>query len=282
MNIRTDLALERAETEGKGLSGVSLSEEARDRVTVTRMEIETAKGEETLGKPRGKYVTLTLPRFDQSGGLDKGAVAVFAEELCRLLPRKTKSVLVAGLGNTDITPDALGPKTAERVIATRHIGRELCRELGLGELLPVSVLSPGVLGQTGIETGEIILGTADRINPSAVIVIDALAARSLSRLGVTVQMSDTGICPGSGVGNSRKEISSRTLQRPVISVGIPTVVDIKTLLSDIGAESEEAPDMIVTPKEVDLMIDRAAEFLAVGINLCLQKGLSFDDIMGLI
>ncbi len=282
MNIRTDLALERAESEGKSLSGVCLSEEKHDGITVTRMEIESPEAEKALGKPCGRYITVTVPRFDQNGGLDKNAVALFAEELCRLLPRKTKSVLVAGLGNTAITPDALGPKTAERVIATRHIGRELCRELGLGELLPVSVLSPGVLGQTGIETGEIILGTADRIKPSVVIVIDALAARSLSRLGVTVQMSNTGICPGSGVGNSRKEISERTLSVPVISVGIPTVVDIKTLLSDIGAESDSAPDMIVTPKEVDMMIDRAAEFLAIGINLCLQKSLTLEDIMGLI
>ncbi len=282
MSIRTDLALERAEIYKKSLDGVLLDEEKHGQITVTRINIQSTEAENRLQKPRGKYTTLTLPRFTASAGVDKAAASVMAGELKRLLPSGIRSVLVAGLGNTAITPDSLGPKVADRVIATRHIGKKLGAELGLGELLPVSVLSPGVLGQTGIETGEIILGTADRITPSAVIVIDALAARSLERLGSTVQMSNTGICPGSGVGNSRMEISRQTLGVPVISIGVPTVVDIKTLLSDIGAPTVKAPDMIVTPKEVDMMIDRAAELVAVSINLCLQKNLSFDDIMGLI
>lgn len=282
MNIRTDLALERAEISEKSINGVLFDEEKIEDITVSRLEIQNETGAENLKKPIGKYITLSLPRFTKSGGLDIRAANLLAREIRRLLPSKTGSVLVAGLGNTAITPDSLGPEVAERIIATRHISKEMRTQLGLGKLMPVSVLTPGVLGQTGIETGEILLGTVERIKPSAVIVIDALAARSLERLGSTVQLSDTGICPGSGVGNARMEISRSTLGVPVISVGVPTVVDINTLLYDVGAEKSREVDMIVTPKEVDMMIDRAAELIAVGINSSLQSGLSIEDIMGLI
>lgn len=282
MNIRTDLALERAEISEKSINGVLFDEEKIEDITVSRLEIQNETGAENLKKPIGKYITLSLPRFTKSGGLDIRAANLLAREIRRLLPSKTGSVLVAGLGNTAITPDSLGPEVAERIIATRHISKEMRTQLGLGKLMPVSVLTPGVLGQTGIETGEILLGTVERIRPSAVIVIDALAARSLERLGSTVQLSDTGICPGSGVGNARMEISRSTLGVPVISVGVPTVVDINTLLYDVGAEKSREVDMIVTPKEVDMMIDRAAELIAVGINSSLQSGLSIEDIMGLI
>ena len=282
LNIRTDLALERAEISEKSINGVLFDEEKIEDITVSRLEIQNETGAENLKKPIGKYITLSLPRFTKSGGLDIRAVNLLAREIRRLLPSKTGSVLVAGLGNTAITPDSLGPEVAERIIATRHISKEMRTQLGLGKLMPVSVLTPGVLGQTGIETGEILLGTVERIRPSAVIVIDALAARSLERLGSTVQLSDTGICPGSGVGNARMEISRSTLGVPVISVGVPTVVDINTLLYDVGAEKSREVDMIVTPKEVDMMIDRAAELIAVGINSSLQSGLSIEDIMGLI
>ncbi len=282
MNIRTDLAIERAEISGDGINGVLLDEEREGQIKVTRLHIKNERAKRELGKPIGKYITLEVPRFWENGGLNHTAVKKLAAELKRLLPVGTSSVLVAGLGNTEITPDALGPRVAERIIATRHISRELMRELGLGSLFPVSVLAPGVLGQTGIETGEILLGTVSRIKPSAVIVVDALAARNLSRLGSTVQMSDTGICPGSGVGNSRMEISEKTLGCPVISVGVPTVVDINTLFLDMGAENLPETDMIVTPKEVDMMIDRAAELVAVAINCTLQKDMSLTDILGLI
>lgn len=282
MNIRTDLALERAQISKNIPNGVLFDEENIGDITVSRLVIQNEEGEKKIGKPMGKYVTLTMPRFTQSGGLHNKATLCLAREVRRLLPTKISSVLVAGLGNTSITPDSLGPEVAKRIIATRHISKELKAELGLGELLPVSVLAPGVLGQTGIETGEILLGTVERIKPSAVLVIDALAARGLERLGCTVQLSDTGICPGSGVGNARMEISRATLKVPVVSVGVPTVVDIKTLLYDIGAKEHADFDMIVTPKEIDMMIDRAAEFIAVGINSALQKSLSLEDIMGLI
>ena len=282
MNIRTDLALERAQISKKGLNGVFFSEEQNENVTLSRLVIETDEAAKKLEKPKGQYITLTLPRFTKCGTLDLNAVGVFAREIRRLLPTKNESILVAGLGNTSITSDSLGPEVAKRVIATRHIPKEMKKELSLGKLLPVSVIAPGVLGQTGVETGEILLGIAERIKPSTIIVIDALAARSVSRLGCTVQLSNTGICPGSGIGNRRREISEKTLGIPVISVGVPTVVDINTLLYDMGVQNADKSDMIVTPKEVDMMIDRAAEMLAVGINSALQENLSLEDIMGLI
>ncbi len=282
MNIRTDLALESAEFDRKIEGGVQIHRQNEDEITVTRIEIENEEAAKRLQKPRGRYVTLEVPRFTASAGTDRQAVSLLAREILRLLPSGIGSVLVAGLGNTEITPDALGPRVADRIIATRHISSQMKKELGLGELLPVSVLAPGVLGQTGIETGEILLGTVERIHPSAVIVVDALAARSLSRLGSTVQLSNTGICPGSGVGNSRMEISRDTLGCPVISVGVPTVVDIKTLFYDVGGGEPPEIEMIVTPREVDTMIERAAELVAVSINCALQTSLSLDDILGLI
>ena len=283
MSVRTDLALERAEIENKNIKGITIEEEKIDSITVSRMKILDREAEKRLKKPIGSYITLSVPRFTKNAGLDRQAVGCLAKELKRLLPENLNSVLVAGLGNDSITPDSLGPKVAEKILATRHITGELASELGLSGLMPVSVLAPGVLGQTGIETGEIILGTVDRISPCAVIVIDALAARSLERLGCTVQMSDTGISPGAGVGNARMSITKQSLGIPVIAIGVPTVVDIKTMLYDAGGEIKtDIPDMIVTPKEIDMMIDRAAELIAVGINLCLQSRLSIDDIIGLI
>ena len=283
MNLRTDLALESAESGDFDREGIEFFEEKSEDATLTRLKIKDRAAAKRLGKPIGDYVTVEVKRFTADAGLDRGAVFLLGREISKLLPKNASSVLVAGLGNSDITPDALGPRAAEKIIATRHISKELAASLGLPRLRAVSVLAPGVLGQTGIETGEIILATAEKINPSAVIVIDALAARSLSRLGTTVQITNAGITPGSGVGNARSEISEKTLRVPVIAVGVPTVVDMQTLFCDVGAKvSGDLPDMIVTPKEVDLMIDRAAELIAVSINKALQPELSLDDILGLI
>ena len=283
MNFRTDLALESAETGDFDAEGTEVFEEKTEDCTVTRMKIKNAAAAKRLSKPVGEYVTVEVKRFTADAGLDHRAVFLLGREISKLLPKNASSVLVAGLGNSDITPDALGPRAAEKIIATRHISKELASSLGLPQLRAVSVLAPGVLGQTGIETGEILLGAAERIKPSAAIVIDALAARSLSRLGTTVQITNAGITPGSGVGNARSEISKKTLGIPVVAIGVPTVVDMRTLFFDLGAAvTDDLPDMIVTPKEVDLMIDRAAELIAVSVNTALQPKLSLDDILGLI
>ena len=187
-------------------------------------------------------------------------------------------VFVAGLGNENITPDALGPLTVNRILATRHIS-ESSDGLGLPKLREVAAISTGVLGQTGMETGEILSSICEKIKPAAVIVVDALATGSAKRLGNTVQITDTGICPGSGVGNSRKKLDSTTLNTSVISVGVPTVIDASTLCDSDEGENKK---MMVTPRDIDRIIDEMSSLLALSINLALQKNLTQKDIFALV
>ena len=190
---------------------------------------------------------------------------------------------MAGLGNTDITPDAVGPLTAKGILATRHITGQFAESIGLKGLKSVSVISPGVLGKTGIEVRELIIGAAAAVNPDAVIVIDALASKSTERLFKTVQLCDTGISPGSGVKNSRSEISEKTLGVPVIAVGVPTVVDAETLAFELtNKEPERESGMFVTPKEVDLLCERISEILSAALNVFLQPEIDEDIILGLV
>mgnify|MGYP002590559587 FL=1 len=197
-------------------------------------------------------------------------------------------ILVAGLGNRDITPDALGPKAADRILATRHVRKELARVAGMENLRAVSVLVPGVLGDTGIETAEALEIMVSRLHPAGVIAIDALAARSLRRLGNTVQISDSGIAPGSGIGNMRPPLSRETLGVPVIGVGVPTVVSGSTFAADLlGADDHDrealsriiAPtdNIMVTVREVDLLISRASDLVAMAVNLALNPGFTADE-----
>ena len=203
--------------------------------------------------------------------------------------------MVVGLGNENITPDALGPKVAQSVLATRHIPGEIARSTGLDKLRAVAVLRTGVTGQTGIETGELIQSVVKKIRPTALIVVDALAARGLKRLGCTLQISDTGIAPGAGVGNHRMKISEDTLGVPVIAIGIPTVVDAATLLCDLldsddekthrelsDAVSPGGNSMVVTPREIDLLIDRASHLLSLSINLALHPDMESSDLFSLL
>lgn len=286
MSIRTDLALEQKELNPNQTDGIESEETVLDDIKITRIKIKNKNGERALGKPIGTYVTVETPPLTDSGEMNENAINAVCDELIEFLPKGL--VLVAGLGNTAITPDAIGPKAANGVLATRHIEGEIARSIGLDDMRPVAVISPGVLGQTGIETGEIIAGIAKLINPAAVIVIDALASRCLSRLGCTIQMSDTGICPGSGVGNARAEISKKTIGVPVISVGIPTVVDAVTLAQDLtGHECEKTVNprgakMIVTPQEIDLLVSRGASTVSMAINYALQQGIDRETILGLI
>ncbi len=291
MNIRTDLAVEARELHAENIDGVESEEIKRGNITISKITVINEAGAKALGKPVGRYITADIAPLSEDSGFDSEAAGVLSEELESLLP-KDGAVLVTGLGNNDITPDALGPKTASHVLATRHITGETAKLAGLDNLRKVAVLAPGVLGQTGIETGEIIAGIVAKIRPAAVIVIDALASHRLKRLGCTVQMTDTGISPGSGVGNNRKEISKTTLGIPVIAIGVPTVVEASTLAYDItGSEpdskrlSEIEPrgnKMIVTPREIDTLISRAAALISHAINCALQKSLSPDDLMMLV
>ena len=192
-------------------------------------------------------------------------------------------MLVVGLGNRDITPDALGPNAINYILATRHISPELAHEIGLDGLTPVSAVATGVLGQTGLETAEIVGAICKQTRPTAVIVIDALACKSLDRLGKTIQMSNTGICPGSGVQNARKELNRKTLNTTVVSIGVPMVVDLRTIVSEItGSSPELQSNMMVTPREIDALIEHSSKTIAYSINKCLQPTLDIETIAALV
>jgi len=290
VDFRTDLALERRDLLGaKSTDGIYSESEINDNVRVTRIRVQSDEAEKQLLKPKGKYVTIEVPAFSDDSEIFDGRLDVLTKEIELLLPKRG-TVLVVGLGNELITPDALGPKVASSVLATRHISKELIRTMGLEKLRCVAVIAPGVLGRTGIETGEIVRGVADRIKPSAVITVDALASRSIKRLGSTIQICDTGISPGSGVGNARKRLDKSTLGVKVISIGVPTVVDAATLTYDFTDKEKsqsvfvlpESENMMVTPKEIDLLIDRASKLVSMAINRALQTTLSTEDILSLV
>lgn len=295
MFLRTDLAIEARELAENTEEGIDFFEEVSGEVRTERILIKNHIGEAKLKKPQGHYITLTFPPLTDNALLP-GKVRPLSDALSSLLPPEGL-VLVVGLGNSSITPDALGPQTACQVLATRHITGELARSAGLSGLRPVAVLAPGVLGQTGIETSELLQSLAGKLKPAAVIVIDALASRRLSRLGCTVQLSDTGISPGAGVGNVRPRIDRATLGASVIGMGVPTVVDAATLVLDLLSESGEqeaesenslrkilsprGEEMIVTPREIDLLIERAARLIALGINCALQPSLTIEELLSL-
>lgn len=277
MKHYSDLAAECRELVPE-IEGIFESKCSKNGVTVHTLEIKSDSAVEKIGRAKGIYITI---------GLDKNrkddTASVIRDEILKLLPKNPKIVLVAGLGNRNITPDAIGPETAANVLATRHISDALASKIGLADLESVAVISPGVLGQTGIETAEIVKSTASVVNASAVIVIDALTAASVTRLCNTVQITNSGIHPGSGVGNKRSEISERTLGVPCIAIGVPTVVNAATLVSEsVGKEIKSAPEMIVTPKDIDSIITDLANLLSLSINLALHPEISADVIRSII
>lgn len=289
MDFRTDLAVEQREMVAKHSDNVAVRQYARQNANVTEIEILNDEGAQELGKPKGKYITMEIPAFSHDSELLDGRLTAMTESIRTLLPDEDGPVLVAGLGNEDVTPDALGPRTAHGIFATRHIDRALASELGFGELRDVCAITFGVLGQTGMETAETIRGIVNTIHPAAVITVDALAARSLQRLGKTVQLTDTGITPGSGVGNSRARLDKETLGVPVIAIGVPTVVDAVTLVRDFTSEhkmakekEDEAKSMMVCPREIDVTIRLAARFLALSLNCALQPSISPDILLTIV
>ena len=265
MFFRTDLALELLENAPEIPNGVTFREEICDDISVAHTKIEDDEGALHIGKPIGDYITVTTPTpFPDT--LEN----ILAEQIKRILPSESSYFLVLGLGNREVTPDALGPTTTEMIPATRHIDSSLAEKIGLANLKKVGVLSPGVLSQTGIETYEILKAVAESTKPDAVIVIDALAARSIKRLGNTIQISNTGITPGAGVGNTRKEISQNTLGVPVISIGVPTVVDAATLVYDLTQKKGDNGSLIVTPTEIDTIIYDLSRLLGRAVTKAIQ------------
>ncbi len=277
-DIRTDLALEACDGQAPKMRGVQRRQSQQGGVTVTRIVVQSDSAAKQLEKPKGTYITVEWDKY----AADTDTHTAVTRALQSLLPRQG-TVLVAGLGNLQVTPDALGPKTAAKVLATRHISAELAQSIGLTGLRSVSVLAPGVLGQTGIESMEILAATVEKTHPDAVLVVDALAARELGRLCRTVQICNTGISPGAGVGNHRAEVSHATLGVPVVAVGVPTVVDAATLVADLSGSLPARPtDMIVTPREIDMEIDRAGNLLGHAINCALQPHIDPEVLRGCV
>lgn len=271
MKNYTDLAVECYESAGKTLiDGVKVTQTDR----VTEVTVLDEKGAQAIGKPVGRYLTYSAPTIPDTPDVIESGINALSSLLKSLLPDNIESVLVVGLGNTDITADALGPKVCSHILATRHIANS--EDEMFDRFFSVAAVNPGVIGNTGIESSELVKGVVEQIKPSAVIAVDALAASSADRLGTTVQLSDSGISPGSGVGNHRCEISRTTLSVPVVAVGIPTVVSTQVL----GADNAPG-DMFVTPREIDKIIEHGAKLIGMAINICLQPEIPRNDLFSL-
>lgn len=278
MSIRTDLAIEEKIEE----NGLKTVKKRQGEVEICEVEIYDSEKAKKLNKRVGKYITVEFESVEKITDYSDIKRSV-KEALLSIAPENLNNVLVVGLGNTEITADSIGPKTAVRLLATRHIAGEFAEKIGLGGLHSVSVVTPNVLGKTGIEVTELIEGLVKKINPQAVIAIDALASLSVNRLFRTIQLSNSGISPGSGVKNSRKELSQKTLGVPVIAVGVPTVVDALTLAFELtGKETVTDTDMIVTPKDADLLCHRISEILAEALNVFLQPEIEEEILLSLV
>ncbi len=318
---RTDLALEAREMfmeasrlEGD-IEGVEVTEDTPfEGLKTTRVYINSQKGASALRKPIGNYITVDIPEtIYDSQTVYEDVCKVIAKELSDLIPEyKSGTVLVVGLGNRNVTPDALGPCVIDSLLITRHLIEYVPEEIDQ-RLRPLCAIAPGVLGITGIETAEIIKGVTEKVSPSLIIVIDALCSRKMSRINSTIQMSNTGITPGAGIGNKRSAINKETLGVPVIAIGVPTVVDAATIAGDTinfviddlrenaqtnkplykmltsieeedkyplikQALSGNIGDFIVTPKEIDRAIDDISSIIANGINIAVHEGITLADI----
>lgn len=317
---RTDLAIEAkefAQQEKKNsdeIDGVKVETEQTDTYQITHVQILNDIGSKTMGKPIGNYITIESELLKENDITSHEKIMkVVAQHINHLTKLQSKStILVVGLGNWNITPDALGPKVIDKILVTRHLEGVLPEELEKS-VRSVAAISPGVMGITGIETGEIIKGIVEKLKPDLVIAIDALAARKFSRINSTIQMSDTGVAPGAGVGNKRMTLNKQTLGVPVLALGVPTVVDAATLINDtmdrmleeMIAQTNQGTafyemlhsmntdekyrliveilnpyvgNMFVTPKEVDAVVNRLANIIANAINIALHPGITMEDI----
>ncbi|MHC1747530.1 MAG: GPR endopeptidase [Cellulosilyticaceae bacterium] len=327
---RTDLAIEISTSLKEGhdkdyeIEGVEVQTKVNEEfdITTTHVVVKNDAGEKKMGKPIGTYITIECPSMGENDPACHEAIMnMLALELGNLLPKnntkgdneafKDRSILVIGLGNRFATPDTLGPKVAGKVLVTRHLKEKVPDAIDEG-VSSLSSLAPGVMGLTGIETSEIVHGVAKNIKPDCIIAIDALAARNAKRINATIQISDTGISPGAGVGNKRKGINQETVGCPVIAIGVPTVVDAATLVNDtldhlieaMLKEAEHSPlydmlkdlgkqekynlvretlfpyigDLFVTPKDIDEVMEYLANIIANGINIAVHPGITLEDI----
>ena len=301
--ISLDLALEareiiRGET-GREIPGVRVDKETYNNAAVTTVHIEDETAQAVMGKPVGKYITIEAPVIRENNPEAHREVAeVLATQLKKMAQLSMESnTLVVGLGNWNATPDALGPKVVGKCLVTRHLFKYAPQELR-GGMRPVSALAPGVLGITGIETAEIIKGVVERIQPELIIAIDSLAARGVDRIATTIQLADTGINPGSGIGNKRAGINQETMGVKVVAIGVPTVAHAAVIAQDAiekyiqstggrpGGDASAAINNIlqpfggnltVTPKEIDTLIEDTAHIISGGLAIALHPGINPDD-----
>ena len=292
LNYRTDLAVETEQLLGEARQQAQgyIKKESRidDDISITEIEITGEEGEKAFGKPRGTYITLEVKGIlEEKNGIKERAARALADRLKELIKFDYfLKVLVVGLGNEKVTPDSLGPHTVDKVKITSHLFRIFECD-GDWEMANVSGFNPSVTGVTGMETADLIERTVGLVNPNAVICIDALAAKNIGRLSTTIQVCDTGIFPGAGMGNNRKEISERTMGCRVISIGVPTVIDSRTLLIE-AAEKINDPlvekqleeymknremDMIVTSTDIDAIIKDFSDIISNAINITLHPGI---------
>ncbi|TVY00501.1 GPR endopeptidase [Cohnella terricola] len=321
-DVRTDLALEARELAVRGqpsadIPGVWSETDSREGITVTRMEIQTDQAARQIGKMIGHYVTLEVPDMRQGDTTLQDQVATtFAKEFEAFLKRigitAKSSVLIVGLGNSNVTPDALGPIVIDNIMVTRHFFELMPDQVSPG-YRPVSAVAPGVLGTTGIESSDIVQGIVDKAKPELIIAIDALAAKSLERVNTTIQIADTGIHPGSGIGNKRKGLTKDILGVPCIGIGVPTVVYASTIVNNtmdlvfehmkrhtdntdplfgVFGKMDETErlqlvkevlnplghDLLVTPKEIDKFIEDIANVIASGLNAALHEAVDKDNV----
>lgn len=297
--IRTDLALEARESfpeDDVEIKGVVLTEDfdEENKIRVSTVVIKDERGAKAMQKPIGTYITIEAPELSQADeDYNQPVSDIIAENLIKLAGDYTKDeVLIVGLGNRDVTPDALGPFVVDNMFVTRHLIKEYGNEFKVKNRLGnVSAISPGVMGQTGMETSEIIKGIIDETHPQLIIVIDALASRSINRLNTTVQLTDTGISPGSGIGNNRKALNEKALGVKVIALGVPTVVDAVTIVADTLSQYMEKTgfdendinqfvseirqqtmnNMFVTPKNIDEAVKRISYTVSEAINSCFAQ-----------
>lgn len=281
-NIRTDLAVEAHELsrinaqKAGDISGVVSDVRTENDITVTDIKITNHNGEKALGKSIGNYCTIEAPNLKYSIEDYEYVCKMISAEIQKMHAIHSDfTTLVVGLGNRAITPDALGTEVVKKLMITRHI-KQYRNDLLSEGISGVCAITPGVLGTTGVETVEIVKSVTDKIKPDLVIAVDSMAAADIKRVSTTIQISDTGIQPGAGVGNNREALNKETLGVEVIAIGVPTVIDASTI-SDIEIPDELKP-LMVTTKDIDLVIERASKAVANGINLALHKNLTLRDI----
>lgn len=292
MFFRTDMAVERRDLYRNAnkledeISGIECEEQKIDDMKVTRVRITNGEGEKALDRKRGNYITIDIRRVNNiTTEKEESIIEVFSKELKNIIEKNSKpgdEILIVGLGNLYATPDSLGAKVVQNIEITRHIKIYLPNAID-PNTRSVSAITPGVLGTTGVETIEIVKGIVDNIKPKLVIAIDSLCSKNIDRINKSIQISDTGIVPGGGVGNRQEELSKDTLGIPVIGIGVPTVLDAATIVIDTlnsceinVSENEIVEKMklnnfnfIVTPKEIDSLIESMSTIVSEGINMSL-------------